>query len=77
MVEKILRGLISKQNLICKPFEIGYKYLIFMKNEFALCVCTFVMNFRLALMILTLQLDEKPSSEMHFKQIIIRILLNQ
>ena len=36
--------------------------------NFAFCVNTFVRNFRLVLMILTLQLNKKPSSEMHFKR---------
>lgn len=44
-----------------------------MKKEFAFCVYTFVMNFMLALMILKLQFNQKPSSETPFKQIIIRI----
>ena len=73
MVEKILRSLISKYYLIWKSCEIGYTYLIFMKKEFAFCVYTFVMNFMLALMILKLQFNQKPSTETPFKQIIIRI----
>ena len=65
-------SLISKYYLIWKSSEIGYIYLIFIKNEFAFCVCTFVMNFMLALMFLKLQFNEKPFSEIS-KRIIIRI----
>ena len=78
MVEKNLRSLILKQyqsadlksfwnwfgiSDLCKDF---YKILLFVW-------ASFISNFRLALMILTLTLNKKRSSEMHFKQIIRRI----
>ena len=81
MVEKNLRSLILKQyqsadlksfwnwfgiSDLCKDF---CKILLFF-------VGTFIRNFRLALMILTLPLNKKLSSEMPFKQIIRGFLAN-
>ena len=57
--------------LIWKTFEIGYINFDFLKIEFCF-VCTFVRNFWSASVILTLPQNEKASSEISFKQVIIR-----
>ena len=82
MVEKNLRRLILKQyqsaglKSFWNWFRISGFCKDFCKNN-AFCVGTFIRNFRLALMIMTLPLNKKRSSEMGFKQIIRRFWLIQ
>ena len=56
--------------LIWKAFEISFRYLAF-------CLGTFKRNVRLTLVILTLTLNKKGSSEVPFKQTNRRVSLIQ
>ena len=75
MVEKNLRSLIWKQyqsadlKSFWNCFGISDLCKDFCEN-FAFCMGTFMRNFRLALMILTLTFSKKRSSKINFKQII-------
>ena len=74
-VEKNLRSLILKQyqsadlNRFSNCFGISDLCKDVCKN-FAFCLGTFIRNFRLASMILTLTFNKKRSSKNNFKQII-------
>ena len=80
MVEKNLRSLIWKQyqsadlKSFWNCFGISDLCKDFCEN-FAFCMGTFMRNFRLALMILTLTFSKKRSSKINFKQIIRKFWL--
>ena len=63
--------------LIWKAFEISFRYLLFVKIDLAFCLGTFKRNVRLTLVILTLTLNKKGSSEVPFKQTNRRVSLIQ